>query len=540
MKRLAIIIYLVLPMMLYAGVIVKKSGDRLEDISIKSSEGEEFVYVDENGVEGRVPRAEVSAVLYDDGRYEEINTQPAPIVTNNEARANIASDVTTVPQGSYTPVAMDENSKQYNVYAYGVYAGMGYFSKGDNEGFVVEYRVIYKNQDEEPQFEYLGTTPFAYVTDKMAENSFVGRGNPYLMNIMEPKALVIPNDKDVKKIEFRLSKPGYKTTIVKPFKDVLIGCGPLLMISLDKIRPLKDGEVDETPAVVTTVASAKAVQSATSIPNEESYSPTSEETYVPQDPTYETKDVSSQVANVEETSTSTEDVVAAPIVATPVLAVASQETDTSKKSAKKKEPKEKEPKAKKEPATPDYSEYQDGQIHKLSSNQFYFEDRTYTKKEINSIVVGNCPDAEQYYKNAKKWVVGGWSGVAASTALIVVGSVLLPIGMDNENRGYSSSHWVDTYSYYDEYGYEVTVYGHYESDYGYGNNDGTGMAIAGACLLGVGCAGFVTSLAIACVGHHRMNNAFKVYNSSCANKKEPALSLNFGPTRNGIGLTLNF
>lgn len=501
MKKIGLLLLLLTPVVLYAGVIVKKNGERLEDVTIKSSSGNEFVYIDDNGVEGSVPRSEVAAVLYDDGRYEEIKQDNKPLsssgITNQEAQVNAVQNVAVIPvSGDYTPAPLEEGAKAYNVYAYGVYAGMGYFSKEETDDITVEYRVIYKSKKEEPAFVYLGTTPFAYVTDQMAQNSFVGRGNPRLMELMQPQALVIPNDKNVKAIEFRLSKPGYKTIVVKPFKDVIIGCGPLLMISLDRLKPLKEGETNEVPAVATVAISAQGAQNAISAPNEESSAAPSEE-----------------------------DAVAATAIVAPVMAVASQETDTPKKSSKKKEP-----------MAPDYSEYQDGQIHKLSSNQFYFEDRTYTKKEIKSVVLDNCPEAEQYYKNAKKWVNGGWSCVAVSTAMIVVGSILLPIGAYNEVQG--SSHWVDTYSYTDEYGNYVTVYGHREYDKG--PNSGVGMSIAGGCLLGVGCAGFVTSFVIACVGHSRMNNSYKIFNSSCANKKEPALSLNFGPTRNGIGMTLKF
>lgn len=493
MKRIFIILFALLPAFLHAGVIVKKNGDRLEDISIKSSAGSDIVYVDENGSEVTLPKSEVSAVLYDDGRYEEIKqesyTQTTTVIAVSEAVTNVV-DAISEPQGGYTPAAMDDNGKQYNVYAYGVFTGvMGYISNEKYEDITVEYRVIYKSQTEEPEFYYLGKSPFAYVTDKMAENSFVGRGNEYLMSLIEPKPLVIPNDKDVKKIEFRLSKPGYKTVVVKPIKDVLIGCGPLLMISLDKLKPLKDGEMEDAPqinyapAAAPVVVGAAVAEPAPIVDEEEPVKPSKK----------------SKAAK------------AAPVVVAPV--------------------------------EPDYSEYQDGEIHKLSANKFYFVDSIYSKKNINSLVVQNCPAAQDYYKNAKKWVVGGWSGVAGSVAMIIVGSVLMPIGSSQMNSPSSGkSYWVDEYSYYDPYlSGMVTVLGHYETNYDNSSYDsGYGMMASGITFLTVGCAGLATSLTIACIGHHRMNNAYKIYNKSCAEKKEPALSLNFGPTRNGIGMTLNF
>lgn len=75
MKRSLFVVLILLPSLLFAGVIVKKNGERLEDINILSSANNEFVYIDELGVEQRLPKNEVSAVLYDDGRYEEIHQE---------------------------------------------------------------------------------------------------------------------------------------------------------------------------------------------------------------------------------------------------------------------------------------------------------------------------------------------------------------------------------------------------------------------------------------------------------------------------------
>ena len=59
-------------MLMQAGVIMKRSGERLEDVTIKSVTDSEIVY-ELNGQEIIVAKTDVSAILYDDGRYEEIN-----------------------------------------------------------------------------------------------------------------------------------------------------------------------------------------------------------------------------------------------------------------------------------------------------------------------------------------------------------------------------------------------------------------------------------------------------------------------------------
>lgn len=160
---------------------------------------------------------------------------------------------------------------------------------------------------------------------------------------------------------------------------------------------------------------------------------------------------------------------------------------------------------------------QDGKIHRIKANSWFYIDRYYTKTDIKSLVLTTCPDAQQYYNNAKKWVIGGWSGVGASVAMIITGGVLMGIGIAELNT-----------TYYDSYG--DRIYG-----------DDGGKTVAGAMLIGFGSGGTATSLIIASIGHARMNNAYKVFNKSCADNQEPPITLNIGSiSSNGIGISLNF
>lgn len=226
MKRTIIILLALLPMILYAGVIVKKSGDRIENVSIKSINETEVIYTAENGEEASILKSDVSAVLYDDGRYEEIKQQPSSESVQQEEKP------------SYSAKEVGPGAKEYNVCAYGVYA-MFYVPNSKYDGATVEYRVIYKGQKETPEFKYLGTTPFAYLTERMYENNFTAKGDPNFQKLKELNPLIIENAKDVKKVEFRLSLDGYKTVIVKPINDVYIGGGPVMFIPLQKLKPLK-------------------------------------------------------------------------------------------------------------------------------------------------------------------------------------------------------------------------------------------------------------------------------------------------------------
>lgn len=153
--------------------------------------------------------------------------------------------------------------------------------------------------------------------------------------------------------------------------------------------------------------------------------------------------------------------------------------------------------------------YQDGQIHRISSNSWYFIDKYYTKKEINSIIL-SCPDAKAKYDDGHKWMVAGWSSAAGSVALLIIGSSMMA---------------ADTRVWY-ENGHKYRYSG--------------GVWAAGLPFMLLGVCGIPTCVTIASIGHYRMNNSYKIYNDLCAAKNESALSLNFGPTRDGLGLTIMF
>ena len=144
-----------------------------------------------------------------------------------------------------------------------------------------------------------------------------------------------------------------------------------------------------------------------------------------------------------------------------------------------------------------YLQYQDGLIHKLSYNEFYFADSIYNKKDMQSLVITTCPAAEQYYNSAKKWVIGGWSGVGAGLAMVITGSVLYGMGAEIESRENLVARYRPYWGYYEDYEY----------------NTAPELIIPGIIFLTVGCAGVVTSFTIACIGHHRINNIHKAYNN---------------------------
>lgn len=110
MKRSLFVLLFVLPTFLYAGVILKKSGERLEDISIQSVTDTEIIYKTSNGSEISVSKNDVSAILYDDGRYEEIKSY-TPQTTNTIVTGdNSSSTVEPASQESSSPEKMERQT----------------------------------------------------------------------------------------------------------------------------------------------------------------------------------------------------------------------------------------------------------------------------------------------------------------------------------------------------------------------------------------------------------------------------------------------
>lgn len=242
MKKLILCLLVLCPFMLHAGIIVKQSGENIEDVTIKSITDTEILYVDPNGKETSILKNDVSAVLHDDGRYEEIKTTTSntPIVATEPAAQTASEDInqTPAPMADYNAEEVDlTDAKVYNVYAFGVYGMVGYFAKSEYDGATVEYRVIYKSSGA-TEFKYLGTAPFAYVTQK-AYDSPLMQTNSAFASLMSVNPLIIPNAKDVKSVEFRLSKHGYKTVVVKPIRDALLVGGLLMMLPMNKLKPEK-------------------------------------------------------------------------------------------------------------------------------------------------------------------------------------------------------------------------------------------------------------------------------------------------------------
>ena len=128
----------------------------------------------QEGVNKEINRADISAVLYDDGRYEERKD----IVMPTTPIENIAVETTTTSTTSYqqsqqTPqvteslvvpqyVEKGTSANTFNLLAYGQITNGAYVLDHEFDGITIQWRAIIKNGKQviNTDFQYLGTTPY--------------------------------------------------------------------------------------------------------------------------------------------------------------------------------------------------------------------------------------------------------------------------------------------------------------------------------------------------------------------------------------------
>lgn len=74
MKKIFVLLLGFIPMFLFAGVIMTTNDERIADVSIQSETDSAIVYM-QDGVEKSIAIEQVSAILYDDGKYVEFVKQ---------------------------------------------------------------------------------------------------------------------------------------------------------------------------------------------------------------------------------------------------------------------------------------------------------------------------------------------------------------------------------------------------------------------------------------------------------------------------------
>lgn len=231
MKRIIFALSVLIPLFAFADIIVKKDTRTIENVTIVSVTADNVVYKQSGGVK-TISSAEVDGVLYDDGRFITPPSKQSTTLGENISSGD-SWDMGDVSSGSQTQSAYKSTSasseKEINILAYGKPVLNFYSADHEFDGAKVEYRVITRSNPN-PEFEYLGTAPFAYLTT--TEYKILSAMDKKNAGIFEVRPLIIESGGTV---EFRLSKNGYKTVVVKPMIKVDFG-GRLIAIPLNKLK----------------------------------------------------------------------------------------------------------------------------------------------------------------------------------------------------------------------------------------------------------------------------------------------------------------
>ena len=244
-NRLFIIFLLCIPCFLRAGIIVTKENGNIEDVTNITVGNSEISY-EQDGQLKSIHRDEVSAILHDNGRYEEVKPSSDLDESNANTNGSVNDEVVT-SNSDY----ISEDNRVYNVFAYGTMAVNFYVRNDTYDGAKVEWRVISKTSDvPSTEYQYLGTTPFAYVTSHSAnsvESFYKGARGFITENPLIIDGITAGNSSKVK-IEFRVTKEGYEPLVVTPIRKIDF-TGLYLFIPLNKLKPIKADSKKETSLI---------------------------------------------------------------------------------------------------------------------------------------------------------------------------------------------------------------------------------------------------------------------------------------------------
>lgn len=224
-----------------AGIIVTKDGTNIENVSKITVSSNEVSYI-ENGTSKSLPIDQVSAVLYDDGRYEEITSQTANTSSVDEsAQQDQVETVSNQQNTSEQPFSFRTEVKEISVFAFGKPIMNFYATDHEYDGATIEYRITSRDADvESTDWIYLGTTPFAFVSEKSYE--LISKapklyGDAAEIMQVNPLTVVGLGAKNAAKvvIDFRISKEGYKTIVVTPIRKVDFS-GIFIYLPLNKLK----------------------------------------------------------------------------------------------------------------------------------------------------------------------------------------------------------------------------------------------------------------------------------------------------------------
>lgn len=144
-------------------------------------------------------------------------------------------------------------------------------------------------------------------------------------------------------------------------------------------------------------------------------------------------------------------------------------------------------------------------IERMGTNEYTYLGKYMDKRVYELFLRNNCPQAYSQYRKGQKLIVSGWSLFGGGALIMVAGGVMMGCYKPDTNSKVVA---ID------------------------------GLLSGGIAACAIGGAVIATSIPLVSVGYKKRNNAYKVYNNTCASSS--AITFNFTAGSNGLGLALNF
>lgn len=142
-------------------------------------------------------------------------------------------------------------------------------------------------------------------------------------------------------------------------------------------------------------------------------------------------------------------------------------------------------------------------IERMGPNEYIYMGKYMDKKEYEMFLRNNCPKAYGQYRVGKQLINAGWGVFGGGMAVFASGCVMFGFSFMSENDGLMAG----------------------------------GLALMNVGGVFVAAVGGGTLLGI---GYKKRNNAYKIYNNTCASSSATPLTFNLTAGQNGLGIAMQF
>ena len=146
-------------------------------------------------------------------------------------------------------------------------------------------------------------------------------------------------------------------------------------------------------------------------------------------------------------------------------------------------------------------------IERMGLNEYTYLGTYMDKREYEMFLRKNCPQAYSQYRKGQRLIGAGWGTIGGGVLAMIAGGVMMGIYKPDQNSKDAAP---------------------------------GGLALGGIAACVVGGAAIATGIPLVCVGYKKRNNAYQIYNNTCASSSATPLTFNLTAGQNGLGIAMQF